>query len=128
MGRQVKTTSAGDLRIRMRIFTQQESDDGQGGIARTPLEVDTSWGDAQMLSPQRQEQSAQVQQRVTHRIRFRYAQRMLQIKDEVHYRDMQGVQHIVSVKTVLDVDLRGKVIVVEGEEVQPMNHNNPDAA
>lgn len=128
MGREIKQTSAGDLRIRMRVFEQQERDDGQGGSSVLPVEVDQSWGDTQTLSPQRQQQSAQVQQRVTHRVSFRYSRRMIKITDELHYRDHEGVQHVVSVKTVLNKDERAKVVVVEAEEVTNVNQNNPETA
>lgn len=128
MGRQVGVMTGSDLRIRMRVYEQQEQQDGQGGTARVPVEIDQSWGGVTTLSPQRQEQSAQAQQRVTHKIVFRYSQRMLKITDELHYRDFEKVQHVVSVKTVVNKDERAKIVVVEAEEVININQNNPDVA
>lgn len=128
MGRQITKTSAGDLRVHFKIYETQESDDGQGGKARLPVEVDAGWGDIQSLSPFRRQSSAQAQQPVTHRVIFRYAQRLIKPSDELRYRDHNLVTHRLSTRTVVDVDMRAKRISVEAEELTEVNANNPDLA
>ena len=128
MGRQVAKQSAGDYRLQFQIYETQELEDGQGDTSRLPVLVDTVWGSVVTLSPFRQMASAQVQQRVTHRVEFRCGDRIVKVNDELRYRDHRLVTHRMSVKIVVDVNVRAKLMVVEAEEVVEVNANNPELA
>ena len=128
MGRQVEKQSAGDYRLQFEIYETQELEDGQGGTARLPALVDTVWGNVATLSAYRQMASAQAQQRVTHRVKFRCGDRLVKINDELRYRDHRLVTHRLSVKIVIDVDVRAKVMTVEAEEIVEVNANNTELA
>jgi SPP1 family predicted phage head-tail adaptor len=64
--------SAGNLRQRITIKTDTLTDDGSGGVTKTPSTHATAWAKVEPISSREAYQQGQLQGSISHRVTLRY--------------------------------------------------------